>query len=136
MEMLMPPVHELRRAADGKLICRLGKADASALYAIGWRAPEPFVAKGRDGVTDIFGIIHRPMSLDESRKYPIIEQIYAGPHGSFVPKSWSDYHSAQALAELGFVVVQIDGMGTNNRSKTFHDVCWKNLGDSGFPDRI
>ncbi len=132
----MPPVHELRRAADGKLICRLGKADASALYAIGWRAPEPFVAKGRDGQTDIFGIIHRPMNLDESKKYPVIEDIYAGPHGSFVPKSWSDYHGAQSLAELGFIVVQIDGMGTNNRSKAFHDVCWKNLGDSGFPDRI
>ena len=66
----------------------------------------------------------------------MIEKIYAGPHGSFVPKSFSDYFSAQAVAELGFIVVQIDGMGTSNRSKAFHDVCSKKLGDSGFPDRI
>lgn len=131
-----PPVHELRLASDGKLICELERADASALLKAGWKMPEPFVAKGRDGKTDIWGVIFRPMKLDESKKYPVIEKIYAGPHGSFVPKTWRDFHSAQSLAELGFIVVQIDGMGTNNRSKAFHDVCWKNLGDSGFPDRI
>ncbi len=131
-----PPIHELRNASDGSLICELEKADASALLDTGWKTPEPFVAKGRDGETDIYGVIWRPMNLDTSRKYPVIEKIYAGPQGSFVPKSWSQYNSAQSLAELGFIVVQIDGMGTNNRSKKFHDVCWKNLGDSGFPDRI
>ena len=131
-----PPVHELRLASDGELICELERADASALLEAGWKMPEPFVAKGRDGKTDIWGVIFRPMKLDESKKYPVIETIYAGPHGSFVPKTWRDFHSAQSLAELGFILVQIDGMGTNNRSKAFHDVCWKNLGDSGFPDRI
>jgi dipeptidyl aminopeptidase/acylaminoacyl peptidase len=131
-----PPVHELRLASDGELICELERADASTLLEAGWKTPEPFVAKGRDGKTDIWGVIFRPMKLDESKKYPVIEKIYAGPHGSFVPKTWRDFHSAQSLAELGFIVVQIDGMGTNNRSKAFHDVCWKNLGDCGFPDRI
>ena len=132
----MPPVHKLRRASDGKFICDLEKADASALLETGFKIPEPFVAKGRDKKTDIWGVIHRPTNFNESIKYPVIEKIYAGPQGSFVPKTWRDFHSAQALAELGFIVVQIDGMGTNNRSKAFHDVCWKNLGDSGFPDRI
>jgi dipeptidyl aminopeptidase/acylaminoacyl peptidase len=98
--------------------------------------PERFVAKGRDGTTDIWGILHTPSTFDPARRYPVIEDIYAGPHGSHVPKSFKAWHGAQSLAELGFVVVQVDGMGTSNRSKAFHDVCWKNLGDSGFPDRI
>ncbi|MDP6556853.1 MAG: prolyl oligopeptidase family serine peptidase, partial [Pirellulaceae bacterium] len=131
-----PPVTELRRTSDGKLVCDLQRADASRLLATGWRLPERFVAKGRDGDTDIYGVIFRPTTFDAAKKYPVIEKIYAGPHGAFVPKRFSAYHSAQALAELGFIVVQIDGMGTSHRSKAFHDVCWKNLGDSGFPDRI
>ncbi|MFG0316655.1 MAG: S9 family peptidase, partial [Planctomycetota bacterium JB042] len=89
-----------------------------------------------DGKTDIWGVIHRPSNHDPSRKYPVVEQIYAGPHGHHVPKRFSPWHGAQSIAELGFVVVQIDGMGTNGRSKAFHDVAWKNLGDAGFPDRI
>ncbi|HEX7119012.1 MAG TPA: DPP IV N-terminal domain-containing protein [Longimicrobiales bacterium] len=132
----LPPISELRRASDGELVLALEKADASALYATGWRPPEVFVAKGRDGKTDIWGIIVRPMNFDPNRKYPVIEAIYAGPHGSFVPKSFSTLTSLQAQAELGFIVVRIDGMGTSNRSKAFHDVAWKNLKDAGFPDRI
>src|SRR5262249_15141041 len=112
------------------------KADVSALEETGWRYPEVFHAKGRDGTTDIWGIVIRPRKLDEAKKYPIIEYIYAGPHDSHVPKTFSSYHSMQALAELGFIVVQIDGMGTANRSRAFHDVCWKNIADAGFPDRI
>jgi dipeptidyl aminopeptidase/acylaminoacyl peptidase len=131
-----PPVHELRRAADGQRVCELERADAGELLGTGWRAPERFVAKGRDGETDIYGILVRPMNFDPNRKYPVIEDIYAGPQGAFVPKSFSAYYPMQALAELGFIVVKIDGMGTSHRSKRFHDVCWKNLGDSGFPDRI
>ena len=104
--------------------------------AAGWRAPEAFSAKGRDGTTDIYGIIIRPTHFNPAKKYPVIESIYAGPHGSFVPKHFSSYYGMQALAELGFIVVQIDGMGTANRSRAFHDVAWKNLGDAGFPDRI
>ena len=130
------PVHELRSGADGKLICALETADISALQQTKWRAPEVFVAKGRDGKTDIWGMITRPTNFDPSKKYPIIEYIYAGPHDSFVPKAFRTNHGRQALAEFGFIVVQCDGMGTLNRSKAFHDVCWKNIGDAGFPDRI
>ena len=132
----MPTVMELRRTSDRKLLATLEKGDMSAQLATGWRPPEVFVAKGRDGKTDIWGIIVKPTNFDPNRKYPVIEQVYAGPQGSFVPKDWNPIPSTQALAELGFVVVQIDGMGTNNRSKAFHDVAWKNLADAGFPDRI
>ncbi|MBI3855988.1 MAG: DPP IV N-terminal domain-containing protein [Planctomycetes bacterium] len=132
----LAPVSELRRASDGKKDCDLDRADASALVAAGWKAPERFVAKGRDGRTDIYGVIYRPTTFDPKKSYPVIESIYAGPQGSFVPKSFREVQSGMTTAELGFIVVQIDGMGTSNRSKAFHDVCWKNLGDSGFPDRI
>jgi dipeptidyl aminopeptidase/acylaminoacyl peptidase/uncharacterized protein (DUF885 family) len=132
----LPPRHELRKASDGKLVCNLEEADITALVASGWRPPEIFVAKGRDGVTDIWGVIVRPKSFDPNRKYPVIEQIYAGPQGSFVPKTFSPVSRFASLADLGFIVVQMDGMGTANRSKAFHDVCWHNLKDAGFPDRI
>ena len=100
----------------------------------GWRAPERFAAKARDGVTDVFGVIHRPSNFDPGIKYPVIENIYAGPHGAFVPKGFGP--QVNELTELGFIVVQIDGMGTSQRSKIFHDVCWKNVGDAGLPDRV
>ena len=132
----MPPVNELRRVSDGSLVCPLENSDASELEATVWQRPERFVAKGRDGKTDIYGVIFRPSTFDPNKKYPVIEKIYAGPHGSFVPKSFSPCHGAQRWAELGFILVQIDGMGTSHRSKAFHDVCWKNVGDAGFPDRI
>jgi dipeptidyl-peptidase-4 len=129
-------LHELRRTSDGKKIAELERADDSKLRAEGWRAPERFVAKGRDGLSDIHGIILRPTDCDPAKKYPVIEKIYAGPHGHFVPKSFFAYQPMLELVEEGFIMVQIDGMGTNFRSKAFHDVCWKNLKDSGFPDRI
>ncbi len=133
----MPPVTAVRRSSDGSEIMRLAEADAAALLDTGWQFPEVFTAKGRDGVTDIWGVIIRPLNFDPTRKYPVIENIYAGPHSSFVPKSFRTTHSnMNALAELGFIVVQIDGMGTSNRSKKFHDVAWKNIKDAGFPDRI
>jgi len=132
----MPPVHELRRASDGSLVCPLEKADISELVADGWNAPEVFVAKGRDGKTDIWGIICRPRDFDLNKKYSVIEQIYAGPQSAYVPKRFSPIRRFSSLTDLGFIVVQIDGMGTAHRSKTFHDVCWKNLKDAGFPDRI
>ena len=112
----------------------LEHGDAQALLAAGWRAPEIFTAMGRDGKTDIWGIIYRPTNFDPAKKYPVIESIYAGPQGSFVPKSFTV--ATQPLTELGFIVVQIDGMGTNNRSKAFHDVAFKDLADAGFADRI
>ncbi len=130
-----PQVHELRLTQDGSLICEIARADASALLA-GRRTPERFAVAGRDLVTPIWGVIHTPTNFDPSKRYPVVEQIYAGPHGHHVPKGFRAWHSAAGIAELGFVVVQIDGMGTNWRSKAFHDVCWKNIGDAGFPDRI
>ncbi len=132
----LAPVSQLRRTSDGKVLLELERGDLSALAKAGWRAPEVFTAKGRDGTTDIWGIVVKPTRFDPRKRYPVIEYIYAGPHGSFVPKSFSAYLSMQAIAELGFVVVQIDGMGTANRSRPFHDVAWKNIGDAGFPDRI
>jgi dipeptidyl aminopeptidase/acylaminoacyl peptidase len=91
---------------------------------------------GRDGVTPICGNIIRPSVVESGRKVPIIEAIYAGPHGFHVPKSFGIQHELHKLAEIGFIVVQIDGMGTNWRGKAFHDVCFQNLKDAGFPDRI
>jgi dipeptidyl aminopeptidase/acylaminoacyl peptidase len=131
----LPPVAELRRTSDGKKLCDLEKADATALLKV-LRLPERFVAKGRDGKTDIHGYIVRPSNFDPDKKYPVIEAIYAGPHDHHVRKGFSSAPGEQRMAELGFILVKIDGMGTNWRSKAFHDVCWKNLGDSGFPDRI
>ncbi len=131
-----PPVTVVGRVSDGKQIMEVEKADVSRHVAAGFRLPEPFVAKGRDGVTDIWGVIIRPSDFDPTKRYPIIENIYAGPQDAFVPKSYSASGEMQSMAELGFIVVQIDGMGTANRSKAFHDVCWMNLADAGFPDRI
>ena len=132
----LAPVSELRRTSDQKVVLPLEKGDTSALLAAGFRFPEVFVAKGRDGKTEIWGTITRPLTFNPKKKYPVIENIYAGPQGSFVPKTFSAVAPDQALAELGFIVVHIDGMGTSNRSKAFHDVAFKNLGDAGFPDRI
>jgi len=132
----LPPVTELRSAEDGKLICEMERADWDMLLATGWRAAERFVAKARDGKTDIYGIIIRPSNFDPGKTYPVIEKIYAGPQGAFVPKSFGLQARERTITELGFIVVQMDGMGTSHRSKAFHDVCCKNLGDSGFPDRI
>lgn len=129
------PVTELRTTA-GRLVRTLETADITAIKADGWRAPEVFTAKGRDGNTDIWGIIRRPTNFDPSRTYPVIEYIYAGPGNAYTPKSFIPYDwNMTALAELGFIVVQMDGMGTSWRGKKFEDVCYKNLKDAGFPDR-
>ena len=136
-EINVPTTIELHRTSDGKKILDLEKADAADYLAAGFRFPEPFHAKGRDGVTDIWGIIVRPADFDPAKRYPVVENIYAGPQDAFVPKDFTGrYGEMQSIAQLGFIVVQIDGMGTANRSKAFHDVCWKNLADAGFPDRI
>jgi dipeptidyl aminopeptidase/acylaminoacyl peptidase len=132
----LPPVTELRRGDDGGLVLVLEKADASAVQADGRRRPESFTARGRDGVTDIYGLIHWPRGFDPGRRYPVIESIYAGPQSAYVPKAFRATYGQEELADLGYIVVQIDGMGTSHRSKKFHDVCWQNLGDAGFPDRI
>ncbi|MEK6300569.1 MAG: DPP IV N-terminal domain-containing protein [Acidobacteriota bacterium] len=132
----LPPVSVLRSVADKSIVLELERVDITELAKSGWRAPEVFTATGRDGKTGIWGVIYKPMNFDPAKKYAVIENIYAGPHDSFVPKSFSAHNQMQSLAEIGFIVVQIDGMGTSNRSKAFHDVSWKNLGDAGFADRI
>jgi dipeptidyl aminopeptidase/acylaminoacyl peptidase len=131
-----PPVTELRRSEDGQLIVELERADISQLLESGWTMPERFVAKGRDGATDIYGILIKPSHFDPTKKYPVVEEVYAGPHGAFTPKAFSRLMRQHVIAELGFIVVQADGMGTDERGKCFQETCWKNLEDAGFPDRI
>ena len=130
------PVTVVRDAQTGKLLKTLEKADISTLKKHGWQQPEVFVAKGRDGKTDMWGIIQRPTNFDPNRKYPVIEYIYAGPGDAYTPKSFMAYNwYTTSLAELGFIVVQLDAMGTSYRGKKFEEVCYKNLKDAGFPDR-
>lgn len=135
-EVNKAPVISLRSAVNGKRIMQVEQPDTSRLLALKLPVPMPFKAKARDGVTDIWGVVCWPTELDSAKQYPVIENIYAGPQDAFVPKSYMPYSEMQSMAALGFVVVQIDGMGTANRSKAFHDVCWRNLADAGFPDRI
>ncbi|MDD2284973.1 MAG: DPP IV N-terminal domain-containing protein [Paludibacter sp.] len=134
----LKPKAVLRRLSDGKLIRELQEANIDKLLATGWKHPERFVVKARDGKTDLYGILQYPSTFDPGKKYPIIDHSYSGPHAVNVPKSfrrgiWNDCLS---LAEIGFIVVRIDGMGTAMRSKAFHDVSYKNLGDIGGADHI
>jgi dipeptidyl-peptidase 4 len=132
-----PPVNVLR-SMDGSVVMELERADASRLLATGWRPPTPITVKARDGRTDLYGLMFTPTRLDPERRYPIVNYIYPGPWGSSV-RSW-DFAAAhgdhQALAELGFVVVAINGMGTELRSKEFHDFYYGEMGDNTIPDQI
>ena len=130
------PITVLRDARDGTLLDTIEVADISRLTSNGWKAPEVFVAKGRDGKTDMWGIIQRPTNFDPSLRYPVIEYIYSGPGSAYTPKSFTPFNwNMTSLAELGFIVVQLDGMGTSWRGKKFEEVCYKNLKDAGLPDR-
>ena len=133
----VPPVAVLRDA-DGKLINTLEKGDISRLVAAGWKPPVPIVVKARDGVTDLYGLMFKPTNLDEKKKYPIVNHIYPGPQGGSVgSRSFSAARGdTQALSELGFIVVEIDGMGNPMRSKKFHDAYYGNMGDNTLPDQI
>lgn len=132
------PVTVLRTTQGEKAEERtLAQADLSKIKSAGWSAPEIFTAPGRDGVTPMWGIIQRPTNFDPQKKYPVIEYIYSGPGDAYTPKSFLPYNGyTTALAELGFIVVQLDAMGTSYRGKKFEEVCYKNLKDAGFPDRI
>ncbi len=132
-----PPVAVLR-TADGDEIMLLERADISKLEASGWKPPMPFTVKAHDGKTDLYGLMYRPTNFDASRKYPIVNNIYPGPQsGSIGSRSFSPARGdTQALAELGFIVVQIDGMGTPGRSKTFHEAYFGNMGDNTLPDQV
>jgi dipeptidyl aminopeptidase/acylaminoacyl peptidase len=133
----VPPTAVVRDD-NGKLIATLEKADVSKLLASGWKAPIPFTVKARDGQTDIYGLMFRPTNFDASKKYPIINHIYPGPQtGSVGSRSFSAARGdCQSLAELGFVVVEIDGMGTPWRSKKFHEAYYADMGDNTLPDQV
>jgi dipeptidyl aminopeptidase/acylaminoacyl peptidase len=132
-----PPVMVVRDAS-GALRQELEKADISALLAAGWTPPVPFTVKARDGKTDLYGLMFVPTKLDSTKKYPIVNHIYPGPQtGSVGSRSFSPARSDnQALAELGFVVVALDAMGTPGRSKSFHDAYYGDMGDNGLPDQV
>jgi dipeptidyl-peptidase-4 len=132
-----PPVAVLKDPT-GKLVLQLEKADASKLLATGWKPPVSFTVKGRDGATDLYGMMFRPTNFDPSMKYPIINSIYPGPQsGSVGTRSFAAAHGdKEALAELGFIVVSIDGMGTPGRSKKFHETYYNNMGDNTLPDQV
>ncbi len=134
----VPPMVVLRDR-EGKEIIALEKADIAKLLATGWKPPIPITVKARDGKTDLYGLMFRPTNFDPSRKYPIINNAYPGPQsGSTGSRSFSAARGdRQALAELGFVVVTIDGMGTPDRSKSFHDAYYGAMGrDNTIPDQV
>lgn len=126
------------RSSDGKTVMEVGKQDISKLLAYGWVAPTPITVKARDGKTELYGMMFKPTHFDPSKKYPIVNHVYPGPQtGSCGSREFMAAHGdSQALAELGFVVVCIDGMGTPWRSKTFHEAYFGNLGDNTIPDQV
>ena len=132
------PAVTVLRDSDGKQITTLEKADISKLLAAGWKPPIPFTVKGRDGVTDLYGLMFQPANLDPAKKYPIVNHIYPGPQtGSVGSRSFvASRGDTQALAELGFIVVEIDGMGTPWRSKKFHEAYFGDMGDNTLPDQV
>ena len=133
----VPPVMVLRNT-EGKIISNLEKVDISRLTATGWKPPTPIVVKARDGQTDLYGLMFTPFDLDPKKKYPVVNYIYPGPQGGSV-RSWSFQVASgddQALAELGFIVVAIEGTCNPNRSKSFHDLCYGNMADNTLPDQI
>ena len=126
------------RDATGKLIAELEKADISKLVATGWKPPTSISVKARDGQTDLYGLMFKPNNFDPSKKYPIVNHIYPGPQtGSVAGRAFNPARGdAQALAELGFIVVEIDGMGTPWRSKKFHEAYYGDMGDNTLPDQV
>lgn len=132
-----PPVTVLRDL-DGHEIMTLEEADITDLQATGWLPPVPFSVKARDGETDLYGLMYKPTNFDDSKSYPVLNYLYPGPQsGSVGSRSFRSSRSdKQALAELGFIVVEVDAMGTPGRSKEFHSFYYGNMGDNGLPDQI
>ena len=135
---VIPPVTVLRDREGGRRILSIEEADISRLQESGWQPPMPFNVKARDGRTDLYGLLFRPMNFKADRTYPIVNYLYPGPQtGSVGSRSFRAAHrDLQAIAELGFVVVELDAMGTPGRSKTFHEAYYGNMGDNGLPDQI
>ena len=132
------PETAVLRDSGGNLVMQIAKQDLSKLKATGWIPPEPIMVKARDGKTDLYGLMFKPTTFDSSKKYPIVNYIYPGPQtGSCGSRSFQPARrDLQALSELGFIVVCIDGMGTPWRSKSFHETYYGNLGDNTIPDQI
>ncbi|HLJ76497.1 MAG TPA: prolyl oligopeptidase family serine peptidase, partial [Acidobacteriaceae bacterium] len=132
------PAVTVLRDDSGKVILTLGREDITRLTAAGWKPPISITVKARDGKTDLYGLIFEPTNFDPAKKYPIVDHIYPGPQiGSVGSYTFSAARGdCQALAELGFLVVEIDGMGTPQRSKSFHDVSYANMGDNTLPDQV
>jgi dipeptidyl-peptidase-4 len=133
----IPPISVLRDR-NGNLIETLEKTDISRLMATGWKAPKPVTVKSADGKYDLYGLVFTPTNLDPNKKYPIVNYIYPGPQGGSVG-SWSfspGRRDHQALAELGFVVVVIEGSCNPGRSKAFHDECYGEMSVNTLPDQI
>ncbi|MCE7032138.1 DPP IV N-terminal domain-containing protein [Lysobacter sp. GX 14042] len=133
-----PPVTVLRSSGNGRVLATVAQAEAGRLYAAGWIPPESFTVKARDGVTELYGMLFKPTDFDPSRKYPVVNYIYPGPQtGSVGSRSFSPARrDHQALAELGFIVVTLDGLGTPWRSKSFHDAFDGDIGDNTLPDQV
>src|SRR5690606_27134167 len=134
---VVPPITTLRDR-DGRALLTIEEADISALEAAGWVPPVPFSVKARDGETDLHGLMFRPTSFDEGARYPVVNYLYPGPQsGSVGSRSFRASHrDLQSIAELGFVVVELDAMGTPGRSKTFHEAYYGDMGDNGLPDQV
>ena len=134
---ITPPVSVLRND-QGEVVMTLAQTTSDALVAAGWVAPEPFVTQARDGATDIHGLLYKPSNFDASQKYPVLNYLYPGPQtGSVGSRAFSAARrDKQAVAELGFIVVELDAMGTPGRSKSFHDAYYGNMGDNGLPDQV
>ena len=132
-----PPVSVIRNM-KGKKLMTLDKADISDLKAMGWQPPIPFSAKARDGKTDLYGMIFKPTNFDPNKSYPVLNYVYPGPQtGSVGSRSFRAARmDKQSLAELGFIVVEVDAMGTPGRSKSFHAYYYGDMGDNGIPDQI
>jgi dipeptidyl aminopeptidase/acylaminoacyl peptidase len=131
------PLTVLRAIPDGRIVRRLEEADVTRLKAVGWKPAQVFTVKARDGITDLYGLLYLPSNLDTTKKYPIIDHIYPGPQvGSVGAWSFKNGGEPFSIAELGFVVIQLDHLGTPLRSKAFHDNYYGNFGDNGLPDHI
>jgi dipeptidyl aminopeptidase/acylaminoacyl peptidase len=132
------PATTVIRNTEGEVVMELEKMDITDLVASGWVPPIPFTVKARDSITDLYGIMYKPSNFDPSKKYPILNYLYPGPQsGSVGSRSFTaTRRDKQAVAELGFVVVEVDAMGTPGRSKSFHDAYYGNMGDNGLPDQI